>query len=68
MAFYEYKCMCGYEFSLRRSMSACKEPAVCPECAKLVNRKVSLFNHTGEWTLSEASHIRGNPDELVRRE
>ena len=65
---YQYKCAnCDSEFESMRPMAECEEDGKCPQCG-LMSRKIfsAPHDHWG-FTLSEASHHKGNRDELVSR-
>ena len=64
---YLYKCPpCGLSFEVNKPMADASRHEQCPECsAKAIRKYTPLPAHYG-WILSEASHIAGNPDELVR--
>lgn len=65
---YEWQCQnCG---KIEEIMHHFEEPSdieapLC--CGKYMERRISVVNHTFGWRLTEASHIRGNPDEFERR-
>ena len=62
----EYVCKKGHKFD-KRQHSYDIEKEICPECSRVANRVMSIFNFTFGWTLSEASHEVGGPrDEYVR--
>ncbi len=62
---YEYRCKCGYEFEMKQGYEADLLMS-CPDCGAQAVRRLSLCNNSFGWTLSEASYIKGNPQELVR--
>ena len=64
---YLYHCpYCDLSFEVNKPMADASCPEQCPDCkGKAERRYTALPVHFG-WILSEASHERGNPDELVR--
>ncbi len=64
---YEYKCnYCDERFEVLKPMSE-RATHDCPKCGQLAPKMFSLPNVHWGFTLSEASHHEGNPDELVSR-
>ena len=64
---YLYHCpSCDLSFEVNKPMADASCLEQCPECEGRAERRyTSIPAHFG-WILSEASHIEGNPDELVR--
>ena len=64
---YLYECVpCGLSFEVNKPMTDASRPEKCPKCKGESMRKYTPTPAHYGWILSEASHTRGNPDELVR--
>ncbi|GAH44869.1 unnamed protein product [marine sediment metagenome] len=64
---YLYECTsCGLSFEVNKPMADASCPEQCPDCGEKAVRKFTPLPFSVGWVLSEASHTRGNPDELVR--
>lgn len=63
---YDYKCQCGKSFDDFKPMKD-RDSSECPSCGKLAKKIPNVVNFTFGWELSENSHLKGQPDELVRR-
>jgi putative FmdB family regulatory protein len=59
MAMYDFNCRkCGSDFTLRRPIAECDDPASCPECkSDDTKRKLSIFyaTNTGSSTAAATS-------------
>ncbi len=66
MPLYEWMCQnCGKIEEILHGYGRDVDGPIC--CGKVMERKVSVVNHTFGWRFSEASHLPGHKDELVRR-
>lgn len=66
MPLYEYQCDdCGADLEKLAPMPG-EEVITCPYCGGKASRRLSPFNSTFGWRLSDESHLPGHKDELVR--
>ena len=67
MTLYAYQCrICGHKFSAFQPLGA-RDIASCPRCFCVAEKRLSIFNFTFGWTLSDESRfVRGKKDEFVR--
>ena len=67
MAQFEYRCcICGYEFEKIQPLGV-SDCATCPICSCKADKKLSVFNYTFGFTLSDKSRwVKGHKDEFVR--
>jgi len=65
MPIYQYRCKEHGTFEVISPMPG-NDFENCPNCGGEAKRIIAPVNHTFGWRLSDASHIKGNKDELVR--
>jgi len=67
MILFDYQCrICGHKFSARNSLGA-RDIASCPKCSCVADKRLSIFNFSFGWTLSDESRwVKGKKDEFVR--
>ncbi len=64
---FEYRCrICGFEFECLSSLGT-RDIASCPKCFCVAEKKLSAFNFTFGFRLSdESQYVKGTKDEFVR--
>ena len=67
MPLYAYICRnCGYEFDTIQPSGA-RDFSTCPQCFCYAEKKLSVFDFSFGFTLSDESRfVRGHKDEFVR--
>ena len=67
MPLYQFRCrICGFEFDCFNSLGA-RDIASCPKCSCVADKKLSFFNFSFGWTISDESrYVRGHKDEFIR--
>ena len=66
MPLYDYQCSCGFKFDAFSPIEKRFE-VYCPSCGRLAIKKLSLFNFTFGFRLSDESmNVKGARDYFVR--
>ena len=66
MPLFEYVCQCGNKFEAIMPIDQ-RDEAQCPGCGGLARKKLSVFNFTFGFRLSDESMwVKGHKDEFVR--
>jgi len=63
---YEYLCECGLKFE-KYTPFINNEACMCPRCFAKASKIPSVVHDHWGFTLTEASHHKGNDDELISR-